>query len=474
MIIFNICSEANPYVKTGGLADVTYALSKELSDKNNVNIILPLYNQIKTKGISYNKVCEIDVYMSWRHETSSVYLEKRDGINYYFIENRHYFERDSIYGYDDDGERFAFFDLAAIETLVELNIVPDIIHVHDWQVGMIPLLIKNNHKEFFTNTKTVLTIHNGAFLGYLDPYSLGDLYNLDSIYYDNGGVRLNDRVSTLKAGIMYANKITAVSPTNRNELLTAEGGNGLDSALALREWDFTGFLNGIDYVEFDPETDKYLTFNFNKENAIEGKKKNKISLCKELNLKNPNAPLFGLVSRITWQKGMDLVFEAVHHIVARGGNVVLLGSGEADKENTMKWLQQTYPDNVAIYIGYNNALAHKIYASADFFLMPSLFEPCGLGQMIAQRYGTLPIVRRTGGLYDSVINFDGHNENSSNGFGFIEFSANEMINTCIYALDTMKNTDLHHKLVINAMETDNSWKRSGNLYLGMYKELLNK
>jgi len=472
MIIFNICSEANPYIKTGGLADVTYSLSKELAKSNDVSIILPLYNKIKEKGISYNKVAQVSTHMSWRQQNSSVFLEKRDGINFYFIENLQYFERDGIYGYPDDGERFAFFSLAAIELIKTLKITPDIIHVHDWQVGMIPLLIRKQNVNYFSKTKSVITIHNCAFLGYLDKMALGNLYNLSDLYFNNGSVKMNDRVSTLKAGIMYADKITAVSPSNKYEMLTPEGGNGLDGALNLREWDFAGFLNGIDYDEFNPKTDKYIKCNFDQENVFEGKGKNKAELAEKLGLKNKNAPMFGLVSRVTWQKGMSLVFAAIPELIKRGANVVLLGSGEQAYENQMNEFHNKYPKQVAVYVGYNNELAHQVYAACDFFLMPSLFEPCGLGQMIAERYGTLPIVRRTGGLKDSVINYDGTNAQTSNGFGFDEFSDYEMKRTCLYALDTMNDEKTFKQLVLNALNTDNSWEKSGKAYLGLYKDII--
>lgn len=474
MKIVNICSEANPFIKTGGLADVTYSLSKELAKNNEVNIILPLYNKIKALQLAYKKVTDINVYMSWRHEFSNVYFLKKDGINYYFIENRHYFERDNIYGYDDDGERFAFFSLATLETLKAINYQPDIIHVHDWQTGMIPVLVKETYKDFFINTKTVINIHNSAFLGMLDPSALGDLFNLSMHLFYNSDVKLFDRVSTLKAGITYADKVVAVSPTNRNEMLTREGSNGLDGPLWYREHDFVGILNGIDYDEFNPETDKYIAAHFSAKNVFTQKKKNKIDLCKKMMLKNPEAPMFVVVSRMTWQKGTSLVFAAVHEMVRRGANVVLLGSGEYEAECVMNNLHALYPDQVAVYIGYNNELAHQLYAASDFFMMPSLFEPCGLGQMIAERYGSLPIVRRTGGLKDSVINFDGGNEDTSNGFGFDNFSEFDMVQTCHYALDIMQNTKVFKKLVLNAMNTDNSWAKSGKDYYELYKSILNK
>ena len=476
MKIAMIGSESNPYVKTGGLADVVYALSLEMvSTGEDVAVYLPLYNQARKKLTNAKVAGEIVVHMSWREETSKILLEEKDGIKFYFIENRHYFERDNIYGYDDDGERFAFFSLAAVEALKATNFKPDIVHVHDWQSAMVPCLCKESRDPFFAKTRYVLTIHNPAFQGIVEKDALGELYNLPNYLYESGVLRFGNVVSTLKAGIMYADKVTTVSPTHHLELLTKEGGMGLDATLQYREYDFCGFLNGIDYQEFNPETDKYIAQNFGPTNFTTGKKKNKAALCERFGLKDKNAPIFSLVSRVTWQKGMTLVFAAIHELVKKGANVILLGSGEYDYEQEMNRLHASYPDQVAVYIGYNNELAHQIYAGSDFFMMPSLFEPCGLGQMIAQRYGTLPIVRRVGGLKDSVINYDSNNENIANGFGFDNFSEYDMTRTCIYALNTFYNKDVMKKLVKNALLTDNSWKKSGEQYHGLYRDIsLNK
>ena len=475
MKLVMVGSEANPYVKTGGLADVIYALSLEMVNTGEeVSVIIPLYNDVRRKLTNATKVAECVVYLSWRRETTNVYKEVKNGISYYFLENRHYFERENIYGYYDDGERFAFFAQAAVEVMKTLDLKPDIVHVHDWQAAMIPCLIKEKKDHYFDETRTVLTIHNPAFQGIMQRDAVGDLFNLPYYLYDFGVLRLGDVFSSLKGGIMYADKITTVSPTHREELLTQEGGMGLDKILVFREYDFCGFLNGIDYDEFNPEHDKYLVKEYGKTNYVSGKKENKKALCEKLGLKDKNAPLYALVSRITWQKGMKLVFSAGHELVKHGANVVLLGSGEYDSEQEMNYLHSLYPDQVAVYIGYSNELAHQIYAASDFFMMPSLFEPCGLGQMIAQRYGSLPIVRRVGGLRDSVINYDSSNVETSNGFGFDEFSEWEMTRTCLYALDQFYKPEVFKKLVKNALTTDNSWAKSGEQYHGLYRELMRR
>ncbi len=474
MKIAMVCSEANPFIKTGGLADVTYSLSKELAALGEeVIIALPYYNQIKAQQLPVEFVGTLHIHMGWRMESTNIYKIVRDGITYYFLENRHYFERDGIYGYDDDGERFAFYTLAVAELMPMVNFVPDIIHAHDWQPGMLFCYIRETHMDFYKKSKFVFSIHNPAFQGTISRYSLGDLYNLPDYLYINGQVEFGGMVSTLKAAIIYADKITTVSPNHRFELLTPEGSMGLNRILCFREYDFTGILNGIDYSEFNPSTDKYLAKNFNLRNFLTGKKANKEYLLKHFGLEGEDAPLFSLVSRITWQKGMNLVFPAVRELASRGANIILLGSGEYDCEQEMERLHRDFPNHVAIYVGYNNALAHQIYAGSDFFLMPSLFEPCGLGQMIAQRYGTLPIVRRTGGLRDSVINYDGHNEEYSNGFGFDNYSEWDMNRTCFYAYDIYYNRqDVFKKLVKNALNTDNSWQKSVKHYRQLYLSII--
>lgn len=468
------CSEANPFVKTGGLADVTYALSKQLVLLGEeVVIVLPLYNQIKAKGLNMSFEGTIMVEMSWRKESANVYSYIQDGIKYYFFENRHYFERDGIYGYFDDGERFAFYSIAFVKLLEQINFQPDIVHAHDWQPGMIFCYIRENNLEFYKNTKFVMSIHNPAFQGLLERNSLGDLYDLPSYLYDNGKVQFMNMVSTLKAGIEYANKITTVSPNHRNELLTPEGSMGLNNVLIHHEYDFCGILNGIDYEEFNPEKDPYIVKNYKSTSFLAGKKENKEALLNQFNLKNYNLPVYALVSRVTWQKGMSLVFAAARSLLERGANIILLGSGEYNLEQEMENLRREYPDHVGIYVGYNNALAHLVYAGSDFFMMPSLFEPCGLGQMIAQRYGTLPIVRRTGGLRDSVINYDSYNKESANGYGFDNFTEFDMVQTCHYAYDIyIGDNETHKTLVKNALNTDNSWEKSGKQYHQLYKSII--
>lgn len=476
MKILMVASEARPFCKTGGLADVAYSLSKELAVMGQeVFIVLPYYKLVKEKvNPNVKKVTSFPITMSWRKTLANVYVTYDSGITYYFIENSQYFDRDGFYGYNDDGERFAFFVLAVKELLYHVSLVPDIIHTHDWHPGMLACVMKEDEyaRNYFKNTKFVTSIHNPAFQGLMGKNMLGEFYGLPDNLYDLGQVRFKGQVSSLKSAVMYSDKITTVSPNHRHELLTPEGSMGLNNVLEYREYDFQGILNGIDYLEFNPEADDKLPYQFSVKNALEGKAKNKAALFQKLNITDYGHPCFSLVSRVTWQKGMDLVFPAVEELAKRGSNIIMLGSGEYQYEQKMEELRARYPDKIAIYIGYNDQLAHEIYASSDFFLMPSLFEPCGLGQMIAQRYGTLPIVRRTGGLRDSVICYDGNNVDSANGFGFDAYDPSEMVRTCVWAYDNWWKPEVRKQLVINAMNTDNSWQKSANEYLALYKSIV--
>lgn len=475
MKICMVTGESRPLCKTGGLADVCYSLSKELvSMGEEVSIILPFYTQIKQKHhLDYKHVIDLPIHMSWRVNLASVYQVTLEGINYFLIDSPQYFERKGLYGEDDDMERFAFFTLAAKQFLAATNYVPDIIHIHDWHPGMLPCLIKEDSSisKTYENTKFVTSIHNPAFQGMMDKYFLGNYYNLSDDLYYSGQVRFKDQVSTLKTAIVYSDKITTVSPTHREELLNPETGMGLDSILRLREYDFVGILNGIDYEEFNPVRDANLIAPYHSNTFLRNKVINKRALFDEFGVVDYGGPTFSLVSRVTWQKGMDLVFDACEALLAKGANIILLGSGEHQYEERMQMLKNRFPKNVLVYIGYNDALAHKVYASSDFFMMPSLFEPCGLGQMIAQRYGTLPIVRRTGGLKDSVINYDTTNLETSNGFGFDAFSSEEMVRTCLWAYDLWFDLPLRKRLMKNAMKTDNTWKQSALKYLSVYKSI---
>lgn len=478
MKIAMIASEANPLCKSGGLADVVYSLSRELcASKEEAIIILPYYKSIKSKNIKAEYIGYTYTDVGWRHQYVGIFKATIDGINYYLLDNEYYFNRDGLYGFDDDNERFAFFSLAALDILKVINFKPDIIHVHDWQGGMIPCLLKERYgwDDFYKGIHTVLTIHNPAFKGLMDRYFLGDYWGLSDGLYDCGQVRFENCVSTLKAGIVYADEISTVSPTHRNELLSPELSQGLCSVLELRKDDFVGIVNGLDVIEFDPLHDKKIAKNYSSKAFIKAKEENKIDLLNSFNLPHNDGPVYGLVSRLTWQKGIDLVVCNVSYLVSRGATVIILGSGEHNLEQNFQQLRDQYPDKVGLYIGYNDVLAHKIYAGSDFFLMPSLFEPCGIGQIIAQRYGTLPLVRETGGLVDTVVGYNGVNEDVATGFSFRDYDGLALGYSINRSLDLYyMNKPTLRKLVKNAMNLDRSWKNSMNAYIDLYRKAVKK
>ncbi|MCR5514597.1 MAG: glycogen synthase [Bacilli bacterium] len=474
MRIAMLASESNPFCKSGGLADVVFALSKELvKEGNEVIVLLPYHGVIKRKSIKVTKKGSYVVKMSWRQQDTTLYETAVDGVKFYFVENDAYFYRDHLYGYDDDGERFAYFALAAKAALKHLKFKADIVHVHDWQTAMVPCLLKEEKPAdpFYKDMKSVLTIHNPAFKGFLDRFFLNDFFNLRDELYDTGKVRLDGLVSTLKAGIVFADKITTVSPTHRNELLTFEHGQGLDRDLELRRYDFTGIANGIDIEEWDPSKDKGIARNFDVETVKEGKKANQKELLDFFHITNRGGPVYGIVSRLSWQKGIDIMINNMREALARGASLLILGSGEYELEQKCEALRRDFPDTCGIYIGYNDAIAHKIYAGCDYFLMPSLFEPCGISQMIAKRYGTLPIVRYTGGLADTVVGYNKDNLKVADGIGFNDYNDSGLGYAVGLSRELFEDKKAFWTCVKNAMKCDHSWKNSANEYLKIYHSL---
>ena len=482
MNILMCSSEALPFSKTGGLADVVYALSKEIAKKekdDTMSIISPFYGSIDKKKYRFKSLYTFNVKMNWRSIPTEIMHVEYEGIDYYLVKNDNYFARNGgLYGYYDDGERFAYFSLAVIELIRRLPYEIDVVHCHDWQTGMVPCLLKEkySHDTQLGKVKTVLTIHNPLFKGYFGVDSLYDFYELDANLFYSGKIRLDGQVSTLKAGIWYADKITTVSPTHAYELKTPDGSKGLWYDLILRQNDFCGILNGMDYKEFNPAHDKLIYKNYNQKNFAEGKRLNKKSFCEEFELEQ-GKPLYSVVSRLSDQKGLELINAMADFVVSSGGNFAIVGSGEKYAEDYYNALHMKYLHNVRVYIGYNNEMAHKCYAASDFFIMPSAFEPCGLGQMIAQRYGTLPIVRRTGGLKDSVIpyNYGLNNYKDADGFGFDNFSVNDALKATALTLMVYNSRPKEfEKMRLNALKADHSWTKPSQEYLALYHSLKSK
>ena len=466
-----ICaSEGAPFAKTGGLADVIGALPKALKENGvDARVILPYYKKIKDKNIA-----EYKGYAYVRIGSSTEYLgvfeAEHDGITYYFIDSDRYFNRDGFYGYGDDGERFAFFDFAVLEAIKVVQFFPDIIHVNDWQAGLVPYIIRNNYFAYpeFNRIKTVFSIHNIQYQGNFPM----DMMNILFMPYSNS-LEFGGCINFMKSAIMESNAITTVSPTYKNEVLTDQYGYYLNNILGLRYFDFYGILNGIDTVKYDPATDKNLFKNYSIKTVTAGKKANKEGLLKQFGLPYDDVPLFGLVSRLVDQKGIDLLEPIIDEVINySNAKFILMGSGDHYYEDFFRSIEAKYPDRFKCYIGYSDEIAQKIYAGCDIFLMPSKFEPCGLGQMIAMRYGTLPLVRETGGLKDTVQPFNVYTGEGT-GFTFTNFNSYDLKEVMFLAINTYNNNKIaFKKMVKSAMEKDFSWKQSALAYIDLYNRLV--
>ena len=465
-------SEATPFIKSGGLADVLGSLPKEMAKKGVESIVvLPKYQDMKLADkIEY--VTNFDIWVGWRKVYCGVFTYELDGVRFYFIDNEQYFRRPGLYGYDDDYERFAYFDFAVLELISHLNIQPDILHLHDWQTAMIAMLYKERYcyYEHYENIKIVFTIHNIAFQGKADPRLL---FGLDNYLYYNGNCRNDGCLNMMKAAIFYSDIITTVSPTYAKEILTPEYGEGLQNILEMRKYDLYGILNGVDYDVINPKTDKDIVKNYDVDTVFDNKVVNKLALQKEVGLpENKDVALIGIVTRLTKQKGLDLIINQFNEMCNRNVQIVILGAGDQVYEDTLKSIASQYPDKVSLQLKYDFGLSCRIYAGCDMFLMPSLFEPCGLSQMMALRYGTIPIVRQTGGLKDSVEPYNEY-ANKGTGFGFMNYNAHEMMRIIDYALDVYDNHhDSWRQMIIRAMNAKLDWDESANHYLKVFNSLV--
>ena len=468
-------SEATPFIKSGGLADVLGSLPKEMVKKGVESIVvLPKYQDMKLADkIEY--VTNFDIWVGWRKVYCGVFKYELDGVKFYFIDNEQYFRRPGLYGYDDDYERFAYFDFAVLELISHLNIKPDILHLHDWQTAMIAMLYKERYcyYEHYENIKIVFTIHNIAFQGKADPKLLSELFGLDNYLYYNGNCRNDGCLNMMKAAIFYSDIITTVSPTYAREILTPEYGEGLQNILEMRKYDLYGILNGVDYDVINPKIDKDIVKNYDVDTVFDNKVVNKLELQKEVGLpENQDVALIGIVTRLTKQKGLDLIINQFNEMCNRNVQIVILGAGDQIYEDALKVIASQYPDKVSLNLKYDFGLSCRIYGSCDMFLMPSLFEPCGLSQMMALRYGTIPIVRQTGGLKDSVEPYNEY-ANRGTGFGFMNYNAHEMMRIIDYALDVYDNhRDSWRQMITRAMNSKLDWDESANHYLKVFNSLI--
>ncbi|MDR1705358.1 MAG: glycogen synthase GlgA [Clostridiales bacterium] len=470
-----VSSEAYPFAKSGGLGEVAAALPKELVKQGaDCRVVLPKYKDIPEDMLADLQVKKtFETTLAWRKLPADIYELERDGVTYYLLDNYFYFHRDGMYGYGDDHERFGFFSKAAVEMFGTVGFMPDIVHCNDWQTGLCPVYLRDKLRKFsyYRGVKSLFTIHNLQYQGVYGRHILGEL-ELDDGYFSVGGMEFYGCVSLLKAGIAYADAVSTVSETYAREIQTPSYGFSMDGVIRSRSDTLFGIINGIDYEKNDPEKDKHIYVNYDKDTALENKVKNKIALQKDLGLPvKPDTPMFSIVSRLTDQKGFDLFPIVMDEFMYKDVQLVVLGQGEGRYEQMFNHCGWKYPDKSRIHIGFDDGLAQRIYAASDFFLMPSLFEPCGLGQMTAMRYGALPIVRKTGGLADTVKHFN-PDDGTGNGFSFENYDAAGLMWGINEALGCYAHKDRLEKAIKNAMESNYSWKKSAQEYIKMYKKML--
>ena len=474
--ILFVGAEAMPFAATGGLGDVMGSLPAALSatGEADVAVVLPLYAAINEKWRAQMKEEVIfTVSLSWREQYCGVYSLVKDGVKYYFIDNEYYFKRPALYGFFDDGERYAYFCKAIPEVMRHLNYYPDILHAHDWQAALSVVYLNRFYRQLpeFKNIKTVFTIHNIEYQGKYDFSILGDVFALGeserSLMEHSGCINL------MKAAIECADAVSTVSPRYADEIKTAEYAHGLEHCLQNNAHKLRGILNGIDYTYYNPESDPVLLTGFTP-TRMAGKAKDKTAMQKEVGLpERKDVPMLSIISRLASHKGLDIVTECIWSIVKNNDvQLIVLGKGEEKYEQMFLTLQAAYPEKVRALITYDRDLSKRIYAATDIFLMPSKSEPCGLSQMIASRYGAIPVVRETGGLYDSIKPFwmDG-DKMMGNGFTFANYSAGELKERTEAAIALWNDEPMRKKLVRKIMTTDFSWNTSAQKYLEMYKEI---
>ena len=467
-----IAAEAAPFVKVGGLGDVIGSLPKALRELGvDARVILPLYSSIDRErfGLKYKAYQFVD--LGWRHSYCGIFETEVDGVPCYFVDNEQYFNRDSIYGQADDGERFAFFSKAALEILPALDFKPDVVNVNDWHTALSVIyldVLKSREAEFYKDMKSVLSIHNIEFQGRFNPYEMGNLFGLENKYFD--ALIYNGDVNLLKGAIQLADRVNTVSETYAREILDPYFSYGLDKILTVEQGKLRGILNGIDVDKFNPKTDPMIPVNYDLK-TFEDKVQNKLAFQKEMDLEvNADIPLIGMVTRLTHQKGIDLILQASEEILKTGAQLVILGTGDAHYESALRSLEHYRHDRVRSILLFSNEMSAKIYAASDLFLMPSKTEPCGLSQLISMRYGTVPVVHRVGGLRDTVIPFTGV---EGNGFTFESFQAGEMMDaiyramTCFY-----QSPDEWKQIIKNNLQKDVSWEQSAKKYLDLYHEVV--
>lgn len=468
-------SEVAPFAKTGGLGDVVGALPQALSKLgHDVRVVLPKYGCIPQK---YRDEMEFKFFLyiplGWRRKYCGVFELIKDGVTYYFIDNEYYFGDPYLYKWNDL-ERFAFYDKACLEILKTLDFKPDVIHCHDWQAAMVPVLLNAYFVRdgFYQGIKTVFTIHNLRYQGVYSMDVVADFFSLDQSFFTDDKLEFHGCANLLKGGIVYSDYVTTVSPTYAEEIKTPAGGERLNGLLWARGDSLFGIINGIDTEEYNPKTDPYIFENFDLRNLVSKKKANKVKLQEQLGLPvDGEKAMIGIVSRLVDQKGFDIIADAMGELMSMDVQLVVLGTGEKRYEDLFKQNAWFHPEKVSANIMFSNEMAHKIYAACDILLMPSMFEPCGLSQMIAMAYGALPLVRETGGLKDSVQPYNQFT-GEGNGFSFGPYNSHDMMHTLRMALNLFADKEVWVPMMKRAMKTDFSWNASAKQYSDLYSELL--
>ena len=472
MKILYATSEAVPFCKTGGLADVAGSLPPALAEQGaEVAVVLPLYQRVKERfGSQLKFECYDYVNLAWRHSYCGLFSLEKDGVTWYFLDNEQYFLRPDLYGYIDDGERFGFFSRAIVRMLPHFKFWPDVINCNDWQTALVPIYLKDDgvREDRFRSIKTTLTIHNIEYQGRFGMQTLGDLFGLDHGWAEDGTIIMDRDVNLMKGAILCADAVNAVSPTYANELKMSYFAHRLENIMRRCEYKLSGVLNGIDMKLYDPATDQRITTNYSVDD-LAGKDADKAELQRMMGLREePHVPIVAIVSRLVSHKGLDLICEVLHDMMELPMQLVILGKGDRKYEEFFHWAAQQYHGRMAVRLDYNEALSMAIYAGADLFLMPSKSEPCGLSQMIAMRYGTVPIVRETGGLKDTVQPYEAWRD-AGNGFTFANYSSSDMLHVIREAVYLYKDyPDAFSRLRKRAMKCDFSWARSAKEYLRIY------
>ena len=472
MKILYVTSEAGPFAASGGLGDVMGALPAAVAavPGNECAVILPLYGSVKEEYRSKMElVIDLSFNLSWRHTGASIFKLNHNNVTYYFVENHYYFNRGRLYGEYDDSERFAFFSRAVVEFMLQSGNIPDILHANDWQTAPAIIYLKTEYSgiETLKNIKTVYTIHNIEYQGKFGSYILGDVCGLDEM--DRGIVDFDGCINLMKGALVASDYITTVSPNYARELEHDFFAFGLSSIIRDCRHKMKGVINGIDYSYFSPDKGGDIYASFNNRTYKSGKAKNKAGLQAEVGLPvEPDVPLMVMITRFASQKGIDLVLHILDELLCENVQMIVLGTGEKEYEDAFRAAEARHPNNFKALIKFDRVISKKMYAGADIFLMPSKSEPCGLAQMISCSYGTIPVVRSVGGLYDSIINYG---EEGANGFRFDNYNAHELLFTVKAALELYKTPKKWNELTASAKKSNFTWENSAKEYISIYNNL---